>query len=134
VTSGGQVSTLEAGEVPEQGRRTLGSRVVKIPAGDRIVEVTRSIGSGESGRADGSEPGGSGGGVPSDGNDQADEGGADLEDGFVEAQAADAVSATVGPPDASAAEDAPLRASRTGDSEDADPGRTGEEQPDLFGA
>jgi len=90
VTSGGQVSTLEAGEVPEQGRRTLGSRVVKIPAGDRIVEVTRSIGSGESGRADGPETGGSGGGVPSDGDDPADDGISDVEDGFVEPPAADA--------------------------------------------
>jgi DNA gyrase subunit A len=53
VTAGGQVTRLSAGEVPEQGRRTRGTRLVRVPAGDRVVEVTRSIGSERPERADG---------------------------------------------------------------------------------
>jgi DNA gyrase subunit A len=44
VTAGGRVQRLQAVEVPEQGRRTRGSRLMKVEAGDRVVEVTRSIG------------------------------------------------------------------------------------------
>jgi DNA gyrase subunit A len=44
VTAGGQVKRLAAGQVPEQGRRTRGTRLLSLPAGDRIVEVTRSLG------------------------------------------------------------------------------------------
>ncbi|TVP76434.1 MAG: DNA gyrase subunit A [Gemmatimonadales bacterium] len=43
VTAGGAVHRLEAGGVPEQGRRTRGRQVVEVGAGDRIVEVTRSL-------------------------------------------------------------------------------------------
>lgn len=44
VSAGGTVTRLDAAEVPEQGRRTRGSRIVKLAEGDRIVEVTRSLG------------------------------------------------------------------------------------------
>jgi DNA gyrase subunit A len=45
VTAGGEAIPLEAESVPEQGRRTKGGRVVKIAPGDRVSEVTRSVGS-----------------------------------------------------------------------------------------
>jgi len=44
VTAGGQVSRLVADSVPLQGRRTQGRRIVKLGAGDRVVEVTRGEG------------------------------------------------------------------------------------------
>ncbi len=44
VSAGGQVSRIVADSVPLQGRRTQGRRVVKLPAGDRVVEVTRGEG------------------------------------------------------------------------------------------
>ncbi|MEX2531949.1 MAG: DNA gyrase subunit A [Gemmatimonadota bacterium] len=44
ITAGGQVSRVAAADVPEQGRRTRGTRLVSVAKGDRIVEVTRSIG------------------------------------------------------------------------------------------
>jgi DNA gyrase subunit A len=56
VTAGGQVSRIQAVEVPEQGRRTRGSRLVRVTAGDRVVEVTRSIGTDEDGTPDGLDP------------------------------------------------------------------------------
>ncbi len=43
VTAGGVVTRVAAQEAPVQGRRTRGSRLVKLAAGDRIVEVTRSL-------------------------------------------------------------------------------------------
>ena len=42
VTAGGQVSRVDASSIPVQGRRTQGRRLVKLTAGDRVVEVTRS--------------------------------------------------------------------------------------------
>jgi DNA gyrase subunit A len=45
VSSSGAVTQIEAGSVPEQGRRTRGSLVVGLPSGDHVVEVARSIGS-----------------------------------------------------------------------------------------
>jgi DNA gyrase subunit A len=44
VTAAGSVTRKSAGDIPEQGRRTRGVRVVKVEKGDRVVEVTRSIG------------------------------------------------------------------------------------------
>jgi DNA gyrase subunit A len=44
VTAGGRVAPVAAGEVPVQGRRTLGKRMPPIKKGDRVVEVTRSAG------------------------------------------------------------------------------------------
>jgi DNA gyrase subunit A len=46
VSAGGRVTRLQAGSVPSQGRRTQGRRVVNLPAGDRVVEVTRAVGPG----------------------------------------------------------------------------------------
>jgi DNA gyrase subunit A len=44
VTAGGVVTRLKGGEIPEQGRRTQGTRLVKLASGDRVVEVTRGQG------------------------------------------------------------------------------------------
>jgi DNA gyrase subunit A len=49
ITAGGQVMRVTAGTAPEQGRRTRGSRLVRVAAGDRIVEVTRSLTEGTAG-------------------------------------------------------------------------------------
>jgi DNA gyrase subunit A len=42
VTAGGRVSRVEAASIPAQGRRTQGRKLMKLAAGDRVVEVTRS--------------------------------------------------------------------------------------------
>ncbi len=42
ISAGGQVTRVAATAVPIQGRRTQGKRVVKLEAGDRLVEVTRA--------------------------------------------------------------------------------------------
>ena len=44
VTAGGRVTRLIADEVPAQGRRTQGRRLVELEGGDRVVEVTRAYG------------------------------------------------------------------------------------------
>jgi DNA gyrase/topoisomerase IV subunit A len=46
VTAGGSVVRAAADSVPIQGRRTQGKRMAEIPAGDRVVEVTRASGRG----------------------------------------------------------------------------------------
>ena len=45
VSSSGEVIQIEASSIPAQGRRTSGTQVVGLSAGDRVVEVARSIGS-----------------------------------------------------------------------------------------
>ncbi|HSM61256.1 MAG TPA: DNA gyrase subunit A [Longimicrobiales bacterium] len=42
ITAGGQVTPIAAAGIPVQGRRTQGRRLVKLKAGDRVVEVTRT--------------------------------------------------------------------------------------------
>jgi len=44
ISAGGAVNRVRAESIPLQGRRTQGKRIVKLPAGDRIVEVTRTSG------------------------------------------------------------------------------------------
>ncbi|MSR22127.1 MAG: DNA gyrase subunit A [Gemmatimonadetes bacterium] len=44
VTAAGVVTRMSASKIPEQGRRTRGVRVTKLEAGDRVVEVARSVG------------------------------------------------------------------------------------------
>ena len=44
ITAGGRTFTVSATDVPLQGRRTQGKRLVAVPAGDRVVEVTRTAG------------------------------------------------------------------------------------------
>ncbi len=44
ITAGGKTLSAAMGDVPVQGRRTQGKRIVRIPAGDRVVEVTRTAG------------------------------------------------------------------------------------------
>jgi DNA gyrase subunit A len=46
VTAAGQVTRAAADSVPVQGRRTQGQSMVKVEAGDRVVEVTRAQGRG----------------------------------------------------------------------------------------
>jgi DNA gyrase subunit A len=46
VTAGGSVTRAAADSVPVQGRRTAGKRMADVPAGDRVVEVTRAQGRG----------------------------------------------------------------------------------------
>ena len=46
VTAGGSVTRAAADSVPIQGRRTAGRRMADVPAGDRVVEVTRAQGRG----------------------------------------------------------------------------------------
>jgi DNA gyrase subunit A len=46
VTAGGSVTTVGAADVPEQGRRTRGARIVTLESEDRVVEVTRSVADG----------------------------------------------------------------------------------------
>ena len=49
VTASGGVSHLDVAMVPEGGRRSRGSRIIRLPPGDYVVEMTRSIGSSEAG-------------------------------------------------------------------------------------
>jgi len=58
-SAGGKVFRVSVADVPEQHRRSRGRRIVNLPPGDRIVEVTRS-----SGRSGGGKPGGEGGPGP----------------------------------------------------------------------
>ena len=44
VTAGGRALRLSADDVPAQGRRTRGRRLVDLKVGDRVVEVTRAYG------------------------------------------------------------------------------------------
>ena len=46
ITAGGKVTRVAASAVPVQGRRTQGKRLVDVGKGDRVVEVTRTQGSG----------------------------------------------------------------------------------------
>jgi len=62
VTAAGGAISLAASKVPEQGRRTRGSKVVRLAAGDRVVEVTRSIGKEDEDAGSGRSLGGGGGG------------------------------------------------------------------------
>jgi DNA gyrase subunit A len=74
VTAGGLVTRVSAAAVKVQGRRTQGSRLARLNAGDRVVEVTRvASGSGGPSDAEGEEVGAprSTGGDP-DGEDQSD--------------------------------------------------------------
>ncbi|MFQ5536490.1 MAG: DNA gyrase subunit A [Gemmatimonadota bacterium] len=53
ITAAGRVQVVSGGDIPVQGRRTQGRRLMKLGAGDRVVEVTRAQGSGSPGRAGG---------------------------------------------------------------------------------
>jgi DNA gyrase subunit A len=41
VTAGGVATRLRAADIPVQGRATQGKQMVKVPTGDRVVEVSR---------------------------------------------------------------------------------------------
>lgn len=46
VSAGGKVFRLPVDDIPEQHRRSRGRRLVSLPTGDRVVEVTRASGKG----------------------------------------------------------------------------------------
>ena len=110
VSAGGAITRIPAAEIPEQGRRTRGTRLVQLAEDDRVVEVTRSLGTEEEqpeGGAEGGDPAISG----ADSNPDEDvegtddgESGSDLDD------------------------DGAVEADREGEVEVVD-----EDQPDLFG-
>jgi DNA gyrase subunit A len=78
ISAGGAVNRVPADEIPLQGRRTQGRRLVKVAAGDRIVEVTRAVGARTS--APESAAPGSGGDTPPPPPSQATEEAADAPD------------------------------------------------------
>ena len=49
VTASGGVSHLDVAMVPEGRRRSRGRRIIRLPPGDYVVEMTRSIGSSKAG-------------------------------------------------------------------------------------
>jgi DNA gyrase subunit A len=77
ITAGGQATQVPASAIPLQGRRATGRKFVKVAAGDRVVEVTRTAGSGSSGKKKGETPagptdapgGGAGGAAAPEGED-----------------------------------------------------------------
>jgi len=70
VSAGGKVFRVAVSDIPEQHRRSMGRRLVSLPAGDRVVEVTRASGRrmGKDGIPDGA--GRSASGSPSEATDQ----------------------------------------------------------------
>jgi DNA gyrase subunit A len=69
VTAAGRVARVAADSVPVQGRRTQGRRMIRLEAGDRVVEVTRAEGRGGVPAREG---------VGADGDGEMDEGQLDL--------------------------------------------------------
>ena len=51
ITAAGQVLRASAGDIPMQGRRTQGRKLVRLGSGDRVVEVTRTQGGEDDPRA-----------------------------------------------------------------------------------
>jgi DNA gyrase subunit A len=47
VSAGGKVFRVPVDDIPQQHRRSRGRRLVSLPAGDRVVEVTRASGKGD---------------------------------------------------------------------------------------
>jgi DNA gyrase subunit A len=61
VSGGGKVFRVPVSGIPEQHRRSRGRQIVKLPAGDRVVEVTRTSGARAKARAgEGDDPEGPG--------------------------------------------------------------------------
>jgi DNA gyrase subunit A len=69
ISAGGQVTRVKAHDVPVQGKRTQGRRLVKVKAGDRVAQVTRAAGEGSPGRGGPRDGGGNGTG-PGDYDDE----------------------------------------------------------------
>ncbi len=70
ISAGGKVYRVKVAAVAEQHRRSRGRSIVKLPAGDRVVEVTRASGPGGGGGS-----GGGGGGGPIREEEDADDAG-----------------------------------------------------------
>ncbi len=134
ITAGGVVTRVPVATIPLQGRRTRGSRLVKVTAGDRITEVTRSVS--EEGGAppdpEGLSEAGPSGGAPRDPSEPAGE-----PVGEPEGEGASAVRAAgapAGPDDGSPGEGSSDDGSpRAGGSGGGPTGPAEEDQPDLFG-
>ena len=71
ITAGGGSTRVAADAVPEQGRTTMGKRVITPAEGDRVVEVARVA------RARGEAADGTEGAIPDAGDDASDDGGPD---------------------------------------------------------
>lgn len=69
VSAGGKVFRVPVAEIPDQHRRSRGRRVVSLPAGDRVVEVTRASGKGGEAAA----PDRAGSGTPGSESEAADQ-------------------------------------------------------------
>jgi DNA gyrase subunit A len=69
ILAGGQVTRVHAADVPLQGRRTQGKRLVKVKGGDRVAQVTRAAGDEAPGRSSGN------GAAPGEYVDDAEDGG-----------------------------------------------------------
>jgi len=69
VSAGGKVFRVPVDDIPEQHRRSRGKRLVSLPKGDRVVEVTRASGRGEKRSA----PGRSGNEDPESGSEAVDQ-------------------------------------------------------------
>jgi DNA gyrase subunit A len=69
VSAGGKDFRLPVDDIPEQHRRSRGKRLVSLPAGDRVVEVTRASGKGAKEPA----PDRTGGGEPGSGSEAVDQ-------------------------------------------------------------
>jgi DNA gyrase subunit A len=63
ISAGGQVTRVKALDVPVQGKRTQGRRLVKVKTGDRVAQVTRAAGE---------PPSGGNGAGPADDEEQMD--------------------------------------------------------------
>ncbi len=69
VSAGGKVFRVPVDDIPEQHRRSRGKRLASLPAGDRVVEVTRA--SGKGGEMPAPDRGGNG--VPRSGSEAVDQ-------------------------------------------------------------
>jgi DNA gyrase subunit A len=70
VSAGGKVMRVPVDDIPLQHRRSRGRRLVSLPVGDRVVEVTRSSGGGGRRKSRPEPDGDGGGGAPTEGVDQ----------------------------------------------------------------
>ena len=69
VSAGGKVFRVPVDDIPEQHRRSRGKRLVSLPVGDRVVEVTRA--SGKGGEMPAPDRGGNG--IPGSGSEAVDQ-------------------------------------------------------------
>ena len=125
VSAAGVVTRVEATDVPIQGRRTRGSRLVKVDAGDRVVEVTRSL---AEDRGEVPDPEGAG---EAEGEVEAEVEVEAEAEAATDATAAEGATDATGTTDATEAGEGDERGESGGDAGGAP--ASGADQPDLFG-